>query len=35
MSEKKRKVLVRIMAIILVALMFGGSAYIALAMIFG
>lgn len=35
MSEKKRKLLIRIMAIILVALMFGGSAYIALAILLG
>ena len=35
MSEKKRKLLIRIMAIVLVALMFGGTAYLALAMIFG
>ena len=33
MSEKKRKLFIRIMAIILVALMFGGTAYLALAMI--
>ena len=35
MSEKKRKLLIRIMAIVLVAIMFGGTAYLALAMIFG
>lgn len=35
MSERNKKLLVRIMAIFLVALMFGGTAYIALAMIFG
>ena len=34
MSEKNKKLMVRIMAIVLVALMFGGTAYIALAMLF-